>query len=73
MTNEELQELKDDMRQQMKEEIYEEQQMRIDIDYAYEKLGLDDIYTSIKELSYQLADYGYDVSIQEIIDRLEEI
>ena len=72
MTNEDIQELKDDMRKEMMEEVYEEQQMRIDIDYAYEKLGLDDIYTSIKELSYQLADYGYDVSIQEIIDRLEE-
>ena len=73
MTESELQELKDDMRKDIMEEVYEEQQMRIDIDYAYEKLGLDDIYTSIKELSYQLADYGYDVSIQEIIDMLEEM
>ena len=73
MTESELQELKDDMRQQMKEEIYEEQQMRIDIDYAYERLGIDDIYQAIKDLANSLTDYEHDVSIQDIIDRLEEI
>ena len=44
MTNDELQELKDDMRRELMEEVYEEQRIRIDLDYAYEKLGIYDVY-----------------------------
>ena len=73
MTNEEIQELKDEMRREMMEEMYEEQQMRLDLDYALEKLGIYDIHIACEELADKLCDYGYDVGVAEIIEYLEEI
>ena len=73
MTNEELQELKDDIRREIMEEVYEEQRIRIDLDYAYEKLGLDDVYDAVTDLANRMADYDHDVSASDVLDKLEEI
>ena len=73
MTEEEIQELKDEMRREMMEEMYEEQRIRTDLDYALEKLGIADIHQACEELADKLCDYGYDISTYEVIEYLEEI
>ena len=73
MTDEEfMREMKEDMRQEWLQEMYEEQRIHRDEEYAYEKLGIDDIYQAIYDLSLNMQEYGYDSSVYEILDRLRE-
>lgn len=74
MTKEDwYEEMKADAYNEAKQEAMEEYKMREDLDHAYEKLGINDIYQAITDLANKLADYEHDISIQDIIDRLEEI
>ena len=73
MTSEEIQELREEMRQEMKEEMYEEMRIRTDIDYAYEKLGIDELHEALQEFANRMCDYGYDIDIYDVMNRLEEI
>ena len=72
MTEQEL-EFKRDMEEEMKQDAYEEEQTRLDLDYAMDRLGIADIHKQCEELANKLVTYGHDVSIADVIEYLEEI
>jgi hypothetical protein len=73
MTEQEYNELKMDMEQEMKEEAYEQSRMRTDLDYAVEKLGLYDIHDEINKFVHKLEEYGHDISFNQVIEMLKDI
>ena len=74
MTKEDwYEELKQDAYDEAKQEAIEEYEIRNDLEYALEKLGLYDIKQDISDLANTLEDYGYCTSYDELIDMLKEI
>ena len=74
MTNEELEEVcKEDFREQLKMDAYEEQLLRSDIDYAYEKMGLEDISISVHKLIADMESLGYYLEYSDVLDYLKEL
>ena len=62
-----------DMIEEMRQDAYEEERMRKDLDYAKEKLGIADIHSECEKLANELSNYGHDVSTADVIEYLEEI
>ena len=69
----EQEEFKRDMEEEMRQDAYEESMLRRDIDYAYDKLGLEDINIAIHALISQMYELGYDLEYKDVLDRLEEL
>ena len=66
-------ELKQDAYDEAKQEAIEEYEIRNDLEYALEKLGLYDVYSDVIALRNKLNEYGYELSTDEVIDILKEI
>lgn len=73
MTEQEQDELKRDMIEEMRQDAYEESMLRRDIDYAYDNLGLEDINIAIHALITHMYELGYDLEYKDILDKLEEL
>jgi hypothetical protein len=59
MTN---QEAKDDMEQEMKEEVYETKRINNDYDYALDKCGVNNAIESLHQAVRAMKSYGYDMN-----------
>ena len=72
MTNDEKQEILEDMRQEWKQELYEEQQLRIDEDYALDKFEfeIDTAFILLQDVCDKLDEYGWEWTPAKLIDRL---
>ena len=66
-------ELKQDAYDEAKQEAIEEYEIRTDLEYALEKLGIHDVYQEIVDLRNRLNEYGHELSTDEVIDMLKEI
>ena len=74
MSNEEFDEIcKEDFRQSMIQDSYEEQLLRSDIDYAYGKLGLEDINISVHKLIADMESLGYYLEYSDVLEYLKEL
>ena len=66
-------ELKQDAYDEAKQEAIEEHEIRNDLDYALDKLGMHDVHQEIVDLRNRLNEYGHEFSTDEVIDMLKEI
>ena len=66
-------ELKQDAYDEAKQEAIEEYELRTDLEYALNKLGLYDVHQEIVDLKNRLNEYGHELSTDEVIDMLKEI
>ena len=74
MSNGELNEVcREDFREQLKMDAYEEQLLRSDIDYAYEKMGLEDINISVHKLIADMESLGYYLEYSDVLEYLKEL
>ena len=74
MTNQELEEVcQEDFREQLKMDAYEEQQLRTDIDYAYNILDIESINIAIHKLITDMENLGYDLEYSDVLKYLEEL
>ena len=74
MTNQELEEVcQEDFREQLRMDAYEEQQLRTDIDYAYNILDIESINISIHKLITDMENLGYDLEYKDILEYLKEL
>ena len=69
----EQEEFKRDMIEEMRQDSHHEMMLRRDIDYAYDRLGIEDINIAIHALITQMHELGYDLEYKDILDRLEEL
>ena len=74
MTKEELNEVcQEDFREGLKQDAYEEQQLRTDIDYAYNVLDIESINIAIHKMITDMDELGYDLSYKDVLKYLEEL
>ena len=66
-------ELKQDAYDEAKQEAIEEHEIRNDLEYALDKLGIYDVHQEIVDLRNSLNEYGHEFSTDEVIDMLKEI
>lgn len=69
--------IKEDLRAEkiysLKQDENYEKQMRIDIDFAMDNLGIADIHKDIKKLEQSLEDIGWFLDFNDILNYLKEI
>jgi hypothetical protein len=70
MTEKELCELKEDMRQEMKEDSRHEQLMYSNKEYAIKYYGdeISDLVEKLRKISNKLYEYGHIISTEELVD-----
>ena len=74
MTNEKLEEVcQEDFREQLKMDAYEDEQLRNDIDYAYNVLDIESINIAIHKLMTDMDELGYDLEYSDVLKYLEEL
>ena len=74
MTKEDwYEELRMDAHDEARQEALEEYEIRHNLEYALEKLGIYDVHQEIVLLRNRLNEYGYELSTDEVIDMLKEI
>ena len=64
---------KEDFREQLKMDCYEEQQLRSNIDYAYNVLDIESINIAIHKLITDMDELGYDLEYSDVLKYLEEL
>jgi hypothetical protein len=71
------QELKDEMREDMrleaKQEAYEQDRMKHDFEYLLEKCGVIELSDAIDEVAKQANKYGFEVNRSDVLEYLGEI
>ena len=74
MTKEDwYEELRMDAHDEARQEAVEEYEIRHNLEYALEKLGIYDVYQEIVDLTKRLDSYGFEYTTAEVIDMLKEI
>ena len=74
MTDEEIEEVfQEDVREQLRMDAHEEEQLRTDIDHAYRVLGIDSIDMGIVKLITGMKELDYDISYKDVLTYLEEL
>lgn len=70
MTTEEMNEIKDDMRQEMLQESKQEERIRNDIDYAISchEVELQEAYETLIGISNKLSKYGYEITARDLLE-----
>ena len=64
---------REDFEEGLRQDAHHEMMLRRDIDYAYDKLGLEDINIAIHELITKMYELDYDIEYRDVLDRLEEL
>ena len=74
MTKEDwYEELRMDAYDESRQEALEEYEIRHNLEYALDKLGIYDVHQEIVDLRDRLNEYGHEFSTDEVIDMLKEI
>ena len=74
MTKEDwYEELRMDAHDESRQEALEEYEIRHNLEYALDKLGIYDVHQEIVDLRDRLNEYGHEFSTDEVIDMLKEI
>lgn len=66
MTQDEINQLKNEMRSDMIEEQYQERQLRKDFTLCFTACGGEDVVTALHKLQSDLKRYDWDLSIDEL-------